>query len=165
MDFHGYLNVEGVPGESTDLEHKDWITIQGFFHTVSMKVEMCDNGTKQAKKSDHGQFKVEKMIDVTTPTLSLYCSKGYFIRNVKVNICRNIAKKSVPCMQYEMKDVFITKVSQQGRADGKGENMPFEEVTFDYGKIVWIYTQTDQETGARKNVVETNWNTIKNIQD
>jgi len=168
MAFYGYLNVEGVPGESTDSEHKDWINIKGFSHSVSMTIAEKKHYNTPGRPSlryDHGQFIVEKLLDSTTPTLSLYCSNGNMIKTVKVNLCRAIEQKSVPYMQYEMEDVFITKVAAQGFEDGKYGNMPFEEVTFYYAKIFWIYTQIDQETGTKSKVVETNWNTVKNQQD
>jgi len=167
MAFDGYLNVEGVPGEATDSEHKDWITIKGFSHMVSMPMteERHDGGPGPGQRSDHGQFSIEKRLDSTTPTLSLFCCQGKSIGTVKVDLCRTIAEKSVPYMQYEMKDVFITRVAPQGRAAENDGRMPVEEVTFNYGKIVWKYTHTDQKTGAKGKEVETNWNTITNKQE
>jgi len=162
-----YLNVEGVPGESSDSEHKDWIAIKGFSHQVSMSMEeeRHDGGPSPGQRSYHGQFNVEKSLDSTTPILSLYCCQGKIIETVKVQLCRNISQKSVPYMQYEMKNVVITKVAPQGRSAEKDGKVPFEEVTFNYGKIVWKYIQTDQKNGATGKVVETNWNTITNRQD
>jgi len=166
MAFDAYLNVEGIPGEATDSGHEKWITIKGFSHMVSMAMteERHDGGPGPGQRSDHGQFCIEKRLDSTTPTLSLYCCQGKSIGTVKVDLCRTIGGKPVTYMQYEMTDVFITRVAPQGRFE-QGGSMPPEEVTFNYGKIVWKYTHTDQKTGAKGKDVETNWNIITNKQD
>ena len=47
-------------------------------------------------------------------------------------------------MLYKLVNVIISSVSVEGTA---GTGLPSEELTFDYGKIEWTYTEIDPRTG------------------
>ena len=43
-----------------------------------------------------------------------------------------------------------------------GESLPLEEVSFNYGKIEWIFTETDHRSGGVKGDVMANWDLVTN---
>ena len=96
-------------------------------------------------------------LDTTSPELNLSCCKGTHFDKVTVELCRATGNKD-PYMQYTMEDVLISSVS----VGGGGGGLPTESVTFNYGKLIWNYFQTDHETGAPKGNVEKWWSCIDN---
>jgi len=57
--------------------------------------------------------------------------------------------------------VIVSGVRPGGSAQG-GENLPLEEVSFNYGKIEWTYTETDHRTGKPKGDVKAHWDLVAN---
>ena len=64
-------------------------------------------------------------------------------------------------MEYVMTDTIISSVRPGGSAQG-GEALPLEEVSFNYGKIEWIYTETDHKTGQPAGDVKAHWDLVTN---
>ncbi len=55
-----------------------------------------------------------------------------------------------------MSEVIVASARPGGSSQG-GEALPLEEVSFNYGKIEWTYTETDHKTGKPKGDVATFW--------
>lgn len=77
-----------------------------------------------------------------------------------MQLCRATGEKQ-KYMEYILTDSIVSSVRPGGSAQG-GEALPLEEVSFNYGKIEWIYTETDHETGQPKGDVKTNWDLVAN---
>jgi type VI secretion system secreted protein Hcp len=65
-------------------------------------------------------------------------------------------------MEYEMEDVIVASVRPSG-APGGQEGRPIEEVSFRYGKIKFVYTIFDPQSGKSGGYVQTEWNVKENI--
>ena len=135
MAFDCFLKIEGVPGESTDDKHSDWIELLSFSHGVSQTSSgaASSGGGRSAERCDHQDFSVVKTLDKASPKLNLFCCNGKHIPTVTVELCR-AAEDKQKYMEYKMNDVIVTSVRPGGSAEG-GEALPLEEVTFNYGKI------------------------------
>ena len=64
-------------------------------------------------------------------------------------------------MEYVLNDVIVSSVRPGGSSEG-GEALPLEEASFNYGKIEFIYTQTDHKTGKPKGDVKAHWDLVAN---
>jgi type VI secretion system secreted protein Hcp len=157
MAFDCFLKIDGVPGESSDDKHADWIELLSYSHGVSQlgSGSVSSGGGRSAERCDHADFSVVKALDKASPKLALFCCNGKHISTVDVELCRAAGAKE-KYMEYKMHDVIISSARPGGSAQG-GDALPLEEVTFNYGKIEWIYTATDHKTGAAKGTVEANW--------
>jgi len=162
MAFDCFLKIDGVPGESTDDKHKDWIELLSYSHGVSQMSSgsASSGGGRSAERCDHQDFSVVKTLDKASPKLALFCCNGTHIKEVKVELCRATGDKQ-KYMEYKMSDVIISSARPGGSAQG-GEALPLEEVSFNYGKIAWTYTETDHKTGKPKGDVATNWDLTAN---
>lgn len=162
MAFDCFLKIDGVPGESTDHKHKEWIEILSYSHGVSQpgSGSASSGGARSAERVDHQDFSVVKVLDKASPKLNLYCCTGKHIGTVKMELCRATGDKQ-KYMEYTMNDVIVSSVRPGGSAQG-GEALPLEEVAFNYGKIEWVYTETDHKTGASKGDVKSNWSVVEN---
>lgn len=162
MAFDCFLKIDGVPGESTDDKHSDWIELLSFSHGVSQMASgaASSGGGRSAERCDHEDFSVVKTLDKASPKLALYCCNGTHIKEVTVELCRAAGDKQ-KYMEYKMSEVIVSAARPGGSAQG-GEALPLEEVTFNYGKIEWTYTETDHKTGQPKGDVATNWDLMAN---
>jgi type VI secretion system secreted protein Hcp len=162
MAFDCFLKIDGVDGECTDDKHQKWIEILSYSHGVSQPSSgsSSSGGGRSAERCDHQDFSVVKTLDKTSPKLNLFCSDGRHIWSVKMELCRATGDKQ-KYMEYRLDDCIISSVRPGGSAQG-GEALPIEEVSFNYGKISWVYTETDHKTGRPGGNVETHWDLVEN---
>jgi type VI secretion system secreted protein Hcp len=162
MAFDSFLKIDVVPGESTDDKHKDWIEVLSFSHGVSQVASGSSSnaGGRSAERCDHSDFCVVKTLDKASPKLALFCCNGQHIKEVKVELCRAAGDKQ-KYMEYKLSDVIVSSVRPGGSAQGS-ETLPLEQVSFNYGKIEWIYTATDHKTGKPAGDVKAHWDLTAN---
>jgi type VI secretion system secreted protein Hcp len=161
MAFDSFLKIDGIPGESTDDKHKDWIEILSFSQGVSQTAtSSASSGGRATARCNHADFSITKNLDKASPKLALFCCNGAHIKEVKVELCRATGDKQ-KYMQYVLSDVIVSSWRPGGSAQG-GEALPLEEVAFNYGKIEWTYTETDHKTGKPKGDVKAHWDLIAN---
>ena len=162
MAFDCFLKIEGIPGESTDDKHKDWIEVLSYSSGVTQPASGSAStaGGRSAERCDHQDFNVTKVLDKASPKLALFGCNGTHIKEIKVELCRAVGDKQ-KYMEYKLNDVIVSSYQTGGSAQG-GETLPMETVSFNFGKIEWIYTATDQKTGKPKGDVKANWDTVAN---
>jgi len=162
MAFDCFLKIEGIPGESTDDKHKDWIEILAFSHGLSQPGggARSSGGAASGERCDHMDFSITKTLDKASPKLSLHCCNGQHISKIRMELCRAAGDKQ-KYMEYLMSDVIISSVRPNGSAQGS-EALPTEEVGLSYGKIEWQYTETDHKTGKPKGQIAATWDVVSN---
>jgi type VI secretion system secreted protein Hcp len=148
-----YMEIEGIPGESTDAKHGEWIDVLAFSHGVSQPGGGATT-SRTTERSRHEDFTVTKELDKSSPKLALACCNGMHIPEVVIEVCR--ADTGEKYMRYILNDVIVASVSQDGSSQG-AEGKPMEEVSLSYGKISWSYTEMDPMTGKAKGNVEAYW--------
>jgi type VI secretion system secreted protein Hcp len=162
MAFDAFLKIDAIPGESTDDKHKEWIELLSFSHGISQPASGSAStaGGRSAERCDHQDFSVVKTLDKASPKLELFCCNGTHIKKINVELCRAAGDKQ-KYMEYNLSDVIVSSVRPGGSSKG-GETLPLEEVSFNYGKIEWVYTETDHSSGQPKGNVKTNWDLTAN---
>jgi type VI secretion system secreted protein Hcp len=164
--FNAFLEIEGIEGESLDDRHRRWVEIFSYSHGITQEVseDGRGGGGRRAGKSEHDDFVVVKALDKTSPLLALACCKGERIRRVKLDLCRSVAGgERQSFMEYKLNDVMVTSVRPCGSTEGE-DDVPYEEVSFKYGKIKFTYTELDHETGESKGEVKTSWDVRRNTE-
>jgi type VI secretion system secreted protein Hcp len=162
MAFDAFLKIATIPGESTDDKHKDWIEILSFSHGLSQPGSgaRSSGGAASAERVNHQDFSIVKTLDKASPKLALACCKGEHIKEVTLALHRATGDKQ-KYMEYKLSDVIVSSVRPGGSAHG-GEQLPLEEVGFNYGKIEWTYTATDHKTGKGAGDVKGHWDLTAN---
>ena len=71
MAFDAFLKIDGVPGESTDDKHKDWIEVLSFNFGESQpsSATASSAGGATTERVNFQDFGVVKHIDKSTPKL------------------------------------------------------------------------------------------------
>jgi type VI secretion system secreted protein Hcp len=124
-----FVFVEGVPGESMDDQHKDWIDGLSYFGGV------VNDGVG---KSCFNDISITKRLDKSSPTLALYTATSANINEVTIEFCR----VEDLILKVELLDAHITSISSGGSA---GDDFLTEDVKFAFGKIQWTYRSNSGE--------------------
>jgi len=162
MAFDCFLKIDGIDGESTDDKHKDWIELLSFSHGISQPAtgSAARAGARTAERCLLEDFSIVKTLDKASPKLALNCCNGKHIDDVTLELCRAGGDKQ-KFMEYKLSDVIVSSVKPGGSAQG-AEALPLEEVSFNYGKIEWTYTETDPVTGKPVGDVSAHWDLVTN---
>jgi type VI secretion system secreted protein Hcp len=160
--FDAFCKIDGVPSESTDDKHKDWIEVLSFSHHIVQPKSATKSsvGGAGSGRCEHGEFVIVKQLDKASPKLYEYCSSGKHIKEVIVEFCRAGGDK-VKYMEVKLEEVMVSSISPGGSAKG-AEEIPSEEVRFDYGKIKWTYTQQKRADGSGGGNVTGGWDLTAN---
>ena len=162
--FDAFIKIDGIPGESTDDKHKDWIEVLSYSTGLSQTATATKSsaGGASSERADFQEFSIVKALDKASPLLALQCANGTAIKSVILELCRAGGDK-VKYMEYKLTNCMITSDRLGGSAQGS-ENLPLEEVSFDYGKIEWNYVQQKREDGAGGGNVAAGWDLQKNVK-
>ncbi|MCC7157756.1 MAG: type VI secretion system tube protein Hcp [Bryobacterales bacterium] len=160
--FDAFCKVDQVPGESTDDKHKDWIEVLSYSHHISQprSATKSSAGGAGTERCEHGEFVIVKQLDKASPKLYEFCSSGKHLKDVTLELCRAGGDK-VKYLEVKLEEVLVCAVSPGGSAKG-GDNLPVEEVRFDYGKIKWTYTQQKRADGSGGGNVTGGWDLTAN---
>jgi type VI secretion system secreted protein Hcp len=154
-----YMQIDGLKGESTDSEHKDWIELLSFNHSISQPASAtaASAGGGTTARSQHSDYSITKYIDLASPKLYEICASGKHIKDVTIEMLRASGDKRVKYMVVKMEQVVISHVAPAGGAD-----FPTESISFNYGTIKWTYTQQKRTDGSGGGNAAGGWSLVEN---
>jgi type VI secretion system secreted protein Hcp len=156
MAFDAFLKIEGIPGESSDDKHKEWIEVLSFGWMVHQPKSVAStSGSRSAERANFEDFNITKLIDKASPKLAIACASGEHFKTAVLEVCRAGGDK-IKYMEYKLSDIMITIFQPSGHTSEK-DALPMESVNFTYGKVELKYTQTDPATGKAKGDVAAGW--------
>ena len=162
MAFDAFIQIDGIPGESTDAAHSDWIEVIDFTQGEQQPTSatVSTGGGRTSERVNFSPFKFRHSIDKSSAKLHLACAKGTHISKVTLELCRAVGDKQ-PYYQVVMENVVVSHVQTVGDAHSD-ESLPVEDVELTFGKVTWTYTETDHKTGKPKGNVTANWDLESN---
>jgi type VI secretion system secreted protein Hcp len=154
-----YMQIDGLKGESTDSEHKDWIELLSFNHSISQPASAtaASAGGGTTARSQHSDYSITKYVDLASPKLYEMCSSGKHIKDITIEMLRASGDKRVKYMVVKMEQVVISHVAPVGGAD-----FPTESISFNYGTIKWTYTQQKRTDGSGGGNAAGGWSLVEN---
>jgi type VI secretion system secreted protein Hcp len=163
MAFNAFADFGDIKGESTDKEHKDWVSILKYDHAVTQppSVTQKSAGGRSAEEVDHSEFSIVKLVDAATPKLYEAACKGTHIPQVVIELWRSGGDKPVKYMEFKLKEVLISGVIHNGDPTGAAQ-FPTETVKLSYGYIEWTYTKQKPDGSAAGNVAA-KWNVAQGV--
>jgi type VI secretion system secreted protein Hcp len=164
MAFDTFMKIDGIPGESTDDKHKDWIEVLSFSTGITQPTSGSAStaGGATSERANFQDFSVVKALDKASPKIALACADGTHIKEVILELCRAGGDK-VKYMEYKLSNCIISSYRPGGSAKG-GETLPLEELSFNYGMIEWTYTQQKRADGSGGGQVAAGWDLEKNTK-
>lgn len=160
MAFDAFLKIDGIPGESTDKKHKDWIEILSYSFGVSQASagSRSTAGAGTSQRVDFADFTVMKAIDKATNKILDAAARGAHIKTVTLELNRATGDKN-KYFEVLLGDVIVSSIKLEGSS---GADLPNEMVHFNFGTIKSTYTVLDHATGASKGNVPFGWNLMEN---
>lgn len=162
MAFDAFIKIDGIPGESSDDKHKEWIEIVNYDHRIEQPASSTASsvGGATAERVNHGTFNFVHQLDKATPKLLEACCTGKHIKEVTIEFCRAGGDK-LKYMEIKLEQVLVSAVSENGASTAES-GFPGESVALSYGKIKWTYTQQKRADGAGGGNVSAGWDLTAN---
>src|SRR5262245_24902517 len=130
-----YLQLDGIPGESLEDKHKDWIEVLSFSHHMSQPTSSTrvSAGGGTTGRAEHGDYVITKHIDKASPKIWEALSTGKHISKAKLEFMRAGGDK-VKYLEVTLEEVVIANVSKSGSGAGAGgpDDFPVEQVSLNY---------------------------------
>lgn len=175
MAFDAYLKIDGIPGESLDANHTDWIELLGFEFGASQATSATASsaGGASAERVNLSEFSITKFIDKASPKLFEACCRGQHIREITLQVHR-AGGEQVRYYEVKMEEVIVSstevegmaRLSQNGSAaDAAVESrneLPSEEIKFNYARIKVTYTQQNRQDGQGGGNIAGGWDRTRN---
>jgi type VI secretion system secreted protein Hcp len=161
MAFDAFIKIDGIPGESLDDKHKDWIEVLHFDHAMEQPASATasSSGGATAERVNHRPFVFDHQIDLASPKFYEHCCTGKHIKEVTFELCRAGGDK-MKYFEIKLEQVLVNKVEPRGAANDEG--FPAERVYLTYGKIKWTYVQQKREDGTGGGNVAAGWDLTSN---
>ena len=158
MAFDAFLKIDGIPGESTDAAHKDYIEILSYSHGLSQPASNTASsvGGASAERVSFGAFSITKLVDKATPKLFDAACTGRHIKEVILEVNRAGGEKT-QFLKIRMEQVLISSYQHDG-----GGDFPTESISFTPGKFHISYTQQKRGDGAPSGNIAAGWDLTTN---
>lgn len=149
-----YIKFDGVDGESTDADHKDWINIQSLSSGIQRPRSDSTGGLGPAFASD---IIVVKQLDKSSPKLAESVAKGTVFPSVQFHLTRRVGtEREATYYTYELKNVIVTSY-QVGGSGSASESRPTETLSLNFEEIKVTYVPAFDGNGRPVDPVETVW--------
>jgi type VI secretion system secreted protein Hcp len=141
-----FLKLEGIPGESKDENHKDWIIIDSFSWGATNSSPGRGSGSGGgAGKVSMNDLSFTQLANKSTPLLMAACATGKHIKEGIISVRKSGGDgKPQPYLTYKLQDVLITSYSLGGSA---GDH-PSEELSLNFSKVSFSYLGGDGESSS-----------------
>jgi len=139
-----FLNLDGIAGESTAVDHKGEIDVLSYAWGVANSGAVSMGGGHGVGKASVSDLNVTMRMSTASPTLFLTCVTGKHIKTATLVGVRNTGKgKGAEMLKVTMEDVLITSVTDSADADVA----PTESMSLNFAKVEISYTPMST-TGA-----------------
>jgi type VI secretion system secreted protein Hcp len=162
MAFDAFLKIDGIPGESTDDKHKDWIEILSYGLDIEQPSSATDSsaGGGTTERVDLDDFEVAKHLDKASAKIYEFCCTGKHVKDVTLELCRAGGDK-LKYLEVKMENVVISSAKANGQSEAS-DGFPTERVRFNFAKIKWTYTQQKRADGTGGGNVAGGWDLTAN---
>ena len=142
-----FLFLEGIPGESTDNRHKDWIDIIAFTKAMS----------RSETNLTFSELWLHKNQDKSSPLLALRAANGARIPRAVLELMQ-AGETSTRFYRVTLSNSTVRTWQING---GGGQDKPSEAVGLDYEWISWTYTEFDA-AGRPRGDISAYWDLVRN---
>jgi type VI secretion system Hcp family effector len=146
-----FVDLEGLPGDSTDRDHRDWSDVTGYEHAVRLAIG--PGGPIGGRgRVEHDDLTVLKVTDGASPGLYDWWNTGRRIPRVRLDVCRP-GQGHLECfLQIQLENALVSSFVQ-------GADL-VDRLTFSYDRIRWAFWSFDG-TGRLNGQWEGQWDSVQ----
>lgn len=127
-----FLRLAGIPGESVDAEHRDWIDVLSYSWGASSAATTSGGGAGKATVTD---LFVSSQLSQASPQLFLAVMNGRAIAAATLEGVRPSGDATpAPFMRLALENVLVTAYQT-----GAAEETPFDTFSLAFGRISYSY--------------------------
>lgn len=139
-----FLQIDGIPGESTDGKHKDWIDVESFSGGGTQSGTFAVGGGGGAGKVAMQDFHFTMKVNKASPKLMLACATGQHIKKAKLS-CNKAGKGGQEYMKITFDDLLVSSYQTGGSS---GDVVPIDQISLNYSKIEYEYKPQQASGGT-----------------
>ncbi|AHG39181.1 Hcp1 family type VI secretion system effector [Pseudomonas syringae CC1557] len=163
MAFDTFLWIDGLDGDSSDSEHKNWIEITAYnlaaTQAVSRTASSAGGATVGRVYLSH--FSIVKRVDIATPKILEACCSGQHFKKIIMSVHRAGGEKQ-KYLEVVFEEVIISGIHSGNIFDPAASSFPEDVVWFDYAKVNIVYSQQSRTTGLIMGKISAGWDQIRN---
>jgi type VI secretion system Hcp family effector len=154
-----FLALDGIPGDSTNAEHKNEIAIESFAFLA--KRPTTTSKSHSATATRFSGLKLIKVYDVSSPRLFGAATSGRHIKTAVVTFSTSSDSSGTDVVTYKLSDVTLTSYEQGGvNPDAKPLGSLEEEVGLTAARVQ-VTEKTFDASGKAGPVVTASWQVPK----
>jgi type VI secretion system secreted protein Hcp len=151
-----YIKIDGIDGESSDSNHSKWIIADSASLPIFRSIPGGAVDQQRTKgETTLGDITFVRQLDKSSPKLMEACALGKFNKAVTVEFTSTMGGKTETYLKWALENVIFTGYSVHGNSSG--EPLPSEQVSVNFTKITYTYTEYDPKTGSKKGNVESKY--------
>ena len=148
-----FLALDGIPGDSTNEQHKNEIAIESFAFLAKR--------TTTSKAVRFSGLRLDKVYDVSSPRLFAAATSGRHIKTAVVTFSTSSDPSGTDVVTYKLSDVTLTSYEQGGaNPDTKPLGSLEEEIALNPARVQ-VTEKTFDAQGNPGRVVTANWQVPK----
>jgi type VI secretion system secreted protein Hcp len=157
MAAHYYLQIEGVPGESRDSKHKDWIDIMSWSFGESNPGTMQAGAGAGAGKVQMSDINFMTRMSKASPKLFLACANGQHMKEATLVGVRRGRGTQQEFLTWTFSDVLVSSYQTSG-SDG---TEVMDSVALAFSKLRVEYKLQKAE-GSADDAISAGWDLTSN---
>jgi type VI secretion system secreted protein Hcp len=149
--FDAFLEIAGIPGESTKKGHEQWIEIESFSFGASNPAIFAAGGA-QSGKVQFQDFHFSKNVDMSSPLLMLATATGKHFSEAIFDVVSTGSQQAY--LRYTMENVFVTSYTISG--SGIDNSVPTDQFGLNFAKIHFEY-RPFRDDGSLGDPIRAGW--------
>jgi type VI secretion system secreted protein Hcp len=143
MAYDMFIDIEGIPGESTDAKLKDKINVFGFTWGVAQQGSFSHGNTSAVGKADIRSLRFLKRTDASSHLLFINCVTGAHIKQATL-IVRKQGGSPLEFLKIQMNDIVVESFEFTGKPSIENTH-PEEEVGLAFSSVKILYAKQKDE--------------------
>ncbi len=155
VDF--YLKIEGIPGESQDSKHKEWIDVESWSWGETQQGTASQGGGMGAGKVTMQDFHFVMRVNKASPVLLQNCASGKHIPSATLEAFK-AGEEGQKYLAMKFTDLIVSSFQTGGSS---GVEIPLDQISFNYSKIEYEYFIQDK-SGKTTSTGNVGWDLKEN---
>ena len=141
-------------GESIQRGKENWVEVQGWDWEVEAQTGLTHGGGASVGKVNGGRFNFQHTFDSSSTVILAYVCTGRVFPKTELQVIKTAGDgNSETYFTMTMEEVFVTKVSNLGTAEG----VIIQQVQLAFRKVNIEYKAQDNRTGSMLPPMTFNW--------
>jgi type VI secretion system secreted protein Hcp len=136
MSADYFLNIDGIPGDSTDSKHTNEIEVDSWTWGESQSGLNSTAGGGGAGKVAMSDFNFTAKVSKASPQLFLFCAAGNHVKKAQLT-CRKSGGKQEEYLKVNFTDLFVSSYNVQGVVTAG--HIPSDAFTLKFATIKFEY--------------------------